>query len=82
MVSGFIDLKGGEVIMMFIGLIIMFFGFVFVVALMALLYFLYQRGDLDFLKGNENPREILERRYAAGEIDDVEYQKIKQSLIE
>jgi uncharacterized membrane protein len=60
----------------------MFIGGIFLLCLFALVvYFFYQRGDLDFLKGNESPRDILERRYAAGEIDDVEYQKIKQSLI-
>jgi uncharacterized membrane protein len=58
----------------------MFIGLILLIALLALLYFLYQKGDLDFLKGNENPGEILDRRYAAGEITEEEYKIMKRTL--
>lgn len=58
----------------------MFIGLIFLIALLVLLYFLYQRGVLNFLKGDENPGEILDRRYAAGEITEEEYKNMKHTL--
>lgn len=58
----------------------MFIGLIFLIALLVLLYFLYQRGGLDFLKGNESPGEILDRRYATGEITEEEYKVMKRTL--
>lgn len=53
---------------------------ILIITLLVLLFFLYQRGGLDFLKGDESPKEILDRRYAAGEITEEEYKRIKHSL--
>ena len=58
----------------------MIVGFILVIALLVLLYFAYQRGGLDFLKGEENPGEILDRRYASGEITEEEYNQMKRTL--
>ena len=60
----------------------MIVGFILVTALLVLLFFAYQRGDLDFLRGEENPGEVLDRRYAAGEITEKEYLKIKKGLLD
>jgi uncharacterized membrane protein len=58
----------------------MIVGFILVSALFVLLFFAYQRGGLAFLVGTEDPGEILDRRYAAGEITEEEYLKIKKGL--
>ncbi|MBN1574578.1 MAG: SHOCT domain-containing protein [Deltaproteobacteria bacterium] len=58
----------------------MIVGFILVIALLVLLFFVYQRGGLDFLRGGENPGEILDRRYAAGEITEEEYKRMKNTL--
>ncbi len=60
----------------------MIVGFILVIALLVLLFFAYQRGGLDFLKVEGNPAEILDRRYAAGEITEKEYLEIKKGLSE
>lgn len=58
----------------------MIVGFILVAALLVLLFLAYQRGGLAFLKGAENPEEILDRRYAAGEITEEEYKQMKRTL--
>lgn len=74
--------KLGVFIMFLLGLFIILLAFFFVVALLAFLYFLYKRGNLDFLKRNELPRETLEQQYTAGEISEEEYSSMKKNLLD
>lgn len=59
--------------------------FLFLIPLLVIAFFVfkyYQDGELDFTKGRETPMEILNRRFAEGEVDEEEYRKIKKTLTE
>jgi len=59
-----------------------FMWIIFLVAIAALIYFLFQsqkKQDQPPVQ-NESPLDVLKRRYANGEIDKEEYDKIKKDL--
>ncbi len=65
--------------------------FLFLVSVaLVVLYILYTQGKLgtgdkdplSILKKKENPREILDRMFAAGEINEEEYKRMKKTLEE
>jgi putative membrane protein len=67
---------------------VLFLLFVIVVA--VVLYILYTQGKLgtgdkdplNVFKKKETPREILDRRFASGEIGEEEYRRMKKTLDE
>lgn len=70
--------------MMGFGLLMMLFGFLVVVGIIALIVWAVLQFTGDAGRGRrpdgESAREILDRRYARGEIDHEEYQRIRQEL--
>jgi putative membrane protein len=67
----------------------MLFLFLIIVAAVVI-YILYTQGKLgtgdkdplNIFKKKETPREILDRRFAAGEIGEEEYKRMKKTLEE
>lgn len=57
-------------------------GFIGLLLILILLYILWQRGDINlFGKGNKKtPLEILQERFARGEISEEEYRRRKELL--
>lgn len=71
--------------MMGFGLLMMLFGFLVVLGIIALIVWAVLQFTGDGGRGRrpgdgESAREILDRRYARGEIDHEEYQRIRQEL--
>jgi putative membrane protein len=74
--------KGGRMLSFGCGGNSMFMGLLFLVVIGILIYFLIQASKSGKFGGpfTETPLEILKKRYAKGEINKEEYEKIKQDL--
>ncbi len=67
-----------------------FLFLMFIIVIAVVLYILYTQGKLgagdkdplNVFKKKETPREILDRRFASGEIDEGEYRRMKKTLEE
>ena len=74
--------KGGRMLNFGCGGNFMFMGLLFLVVIGILIYFFIQASKSGKAGGPsaETPLEILKKRYAKGEINKEEYEKIKQDL--
>ena len=59
------------------GAVMMIFG---LILLGVVIYLLFRRGNLSAAGGAESPMEVLEKRYARGEIDREEFLEMKRNL--
>lgn len=72
------DSWGGGYGMIFMSLL----GLLVLTLLVALIWFLIQKGSKTNIAYTDSPIEILNKRYARGEIDEEQYRKMKKDLTE